>query len=45
MCTAGLINLPVGAAVAAGGTWMIVDSSGQINVTPSGQASIAPLRP
>jgi hypothetical protein len=42
MCTAGLINLPIGAAVAGGGIWMIVDSSGQINVTPSGQAGIAP---
>ncbi|HXK18418.1 MAG TPA: hypothetical protein VNG33_11480, partial [Polyangiaceae bacterium] len=39
MCTAGLINLPVGAAVTGGGTWMIIDSSGQINVTPSGQAA------
>jgi len=40
MCTAGLINLPVGAAVVGGGTLMIVDSSGQINVTASGQAGI-----
>jgi hypothetical protein len=41
VCTAGLINLPIGAAVTAGGVWMIVDSSGQVNVTPSGQAGIA----
>jgi hypothetical protein len=45
MCKAGLINMPIGALVTAGGIWMIVDSSGQINVTPSGQAGIAPGRP
>jgi hypothetical protein len=40
LCTAGLINLPIGAAVTAGGVWMIVDSAGQVNVTPSGQRGV-----
>jgi predicted phage tail protein len=42
LCTAGLITMPIGAAVAAPGIWMIVDSGGEIHVTPSGQASIGP---
>lgn len=45
LCTAGLINLPIGAAVTAGGVWMIVDSAGQINVTPAGQAPSLPASP
>ncbi len=45
VCTAGLINMPIGAAVVAGGVWMIVDSSGQINVTPSGPAGVGTSSP
>jgi len=40
VCNAGLINLPIGAAVTTAGIWMMVDSSGHINVTPSGRGSM-----
>jgi hypothetical protein len=40
LCTAGLITMPIGAVVAAPGIWMIVDSAGEIHVTPSGQGGV-----
>lgn len=34
MCTGGLITLPIGLAMVAPGVWLMVDSSGKVNVEP-----------
>jgi hypothetical protein len=38
MCTAGLVTLPIGLVGLVPGIWMLMDSKGEVHVTPLGPA-------